>query len=359
MMIASVFVFGLSCSSVALPAGHGIGSGPLTMPSAERPLSLHTASQLKPMIRGLISQSGSPPAAVVPYLQGMVVLTTWASLQPTQSYNQSLTLVHPNPIDNVLKSIQKDPAKSHVMIRVRVFAGKDSPSWTMNLGGTAFRMNDFTCTATPLPAGCNGGSHTFSIPRWWGLGYQTAYDRFQQALGAAYDGNPVVSEVASPRCMVVFAEPMVRPYDAWSLTNLLNAGYTIPSDVACLEQEMISQATAWPHTHVTVNVNPYQAIFWKNGVPARSADALTTQTIIDYCRLQLGPQCFLANSEAGRPSATPGDPTYSYLYPMMVAGGVHTSYQVDSPGNTLNRPLYLTLNVAVAWGANSVEMTNL
>jgi hypothetical protein len=305
-----------------------------------------------------MAQGGFPPAAELPNIQGAVANTTWAKLQPNQSDNTSLRLVHPNAIDNVLKNIQRDPAKQHLLIKIRIFAGKQSPSWAMNLNGAAFQLNDFSCTSVPLPAGCNGGSRSYLVPRWWGPKYQAAYDRFQQALGAAYDGNPVIAEIDSPRCMVVYAEPMVRPYDPWSLTNLLNAGYTVPTDVACLKQEMDSQAISWPHTRVTVSVNPYENIFWKSGVATRSADAAVTKAIIDYCRVKLGAQCMLENAELGRPSATPGDPTYSYLYPMMFRAGLLTSFEVDNPRSTHHRALKLILDLAVAWKANSVEMTN-
>lgn len=314
------------------------------------------ASPFKPDLRGLVNDGQLPPADVLSQMAGLVAQETWANLQPTAADNASGTIVHPNQIDRLLNYVQRYAPVAGLRLKIRVWTGMYSPDWARTLGGASVPLNNYACASNPQPAGCNGGSQTIQAPRWWSPAFQAAYDRFQAALGRAYDSNPLIAEVSSPRCMVVWDEPLVRPWDQWSMTQLLAAGYSEAQDVACQEEQLTSLQAAWPHTIVSFAVNPYINIDANGGAPEFHVDLNTTASLMSYCRQQLGDQCLLQNDELGRACSMPGSPGYSAMYTTLAQEGTPLAFMVDTPAATAGRSLSSILGQAVSWHANSVEI---
>ena len=263
---------------------------------------------------------------------GWVVNVTWAQLQPASG----TAIASDNPIDQAMARIHSTQAYSGMHLRIRIFAGIDSPGWVDAMsGGSVYVYNS---------AAGQGGQ----VPRFWTSPVEQAYAHLQVLLAAEYDTNAAIEDVTTSACMTVFAEPLIREVtDPTSVANLLAAGYTEAADQTCQEDAIAAQA-AWTHTHSSIALNPYQAI---SSSGKSSVDEAFTQTLMAYCHSTLGQRCTLGNNSIR--TASMGT-QYEQMYSAMKGTGPTLYFQTAQAKLVGN--LQSTVGWAIAEGANDVEL---
>jgi len=287
---------------------------------------------VKPELSGLVDRTGAPPVALAPYMGGWVVNVTWASLQPTSG----ATIASDNAIDQAIALIHSTPAYSAMHLRIRIFAGIDSPGWVDAMsGGSVYVFNS---------EADQGGQ----VPRFWTAPVEAAYAHLQVLLAAEYDTNPVIEDVTTSGCMTVFAEPLIREVtDPTSVADLLAGGYTEAADQAC-QEDAIADQEVWTHTHSSIALNPYQAI---SASGSSSIDEAFTQSLMTYCHTTLGERCTLGNNSIRTASL---GPQYDQMYSSIKGAGPTLYFQTAQASLVGN--LQSTVLWAVCEGANDVEL---
>ncbi|MGA9114582.1 MAG: hypothetical protein WB802_12415 [Candidatus Dormiibacterota bacterium] len=303
-----------------------------TPPPTATPTPTPLPPTVKPELSGLVDRTGAPPASLAPYMGGWVVNVTWASLQPTSG----ASITSDNAIDKAIALVDSTPAYSGMHLRIRIFAGIDSPSWVDSMSGGSVYIYNST-------AGQGG-----QVPRFWTSPVEQAYAHLQVLLAAEYDTNPTIEDVTTSGCMTVFAEPLIREVtDPTSVANLLAAGYTEAADQTCQEDAIAAQG-AWVHTHSSIALNPYQAI---SGSGSVSIDEAYTQTLMSYCRSTLGSRCTLGNNSIRTASL---GTQYDQMYSSMHCTGPTLYFQTAQASLVGN--LQSTVLWAIGEGANDVEL---
>ncbi|MBV8979607.1 MAG: hypothetical protein JO086_01785, partial [Acidimicrobiia bacterium] len=260
---------------------------------------------LKPVLQGLLDRDGEPPAGYVPTaVRGWVVKAYWKDLQPTADG----PIASNNAIDQAIAAAHR----LGVGLKLRVYAGIYAPDWAKSRGGSPVSVVD--------PQDNEQGT----VGPFWTEDFGAAYADLQQKLAAKYDDVPEVREVAVSRCTTFFAEPFLRDKgEKTSVANLLSAGFSFDADQTC-EREEIDAHKVWAHTHSDVAFSPYQNIEKKG---ANSTDESFTETMMQYCRTNLGARCVLENNAI----RTPVQPDYTSMYDAIKQLGPPISFQTANP----------------------------
>ena len=297
-----------------------------TIPSS--PVSTAPSGPLKPVLQGLLDRDGQPPQQYVgTAVRGWVVKAYWKDLQKTPGG----PLTDNNAIDQAIVAARK----LGVGLKLRVYTGIYAPDWAKSLGGGPVNVVD--------PQDQEQGS----VGRFWTGDFGKAYADLQQKLAAKYDDVPEVREVLVSRCTTFFAEPFIRDKgDKGSVANLLGAGFGFDADQKC-HREQIDAHKVWAHTHSDVDFSPYQNIERKG---VNSVDERFTESMMDYCRTNLGARCVLENNSI----RTPVQPNYAAMYDRIKQLGPPISFQTANPNKVGD--LLSTLMWAAQQGANSVEL---
>lgn len=290
----------------------------------------------KPPLRGLISMGaykfvakGTPPVntmapieAVGGIFGGIVVIASWAQLQPTSSSS-----FDPSVIDNFLKQVRAYNRQypNRLAVKLRVWAGFMAPDWAKNIGGA------------PINIVHNGNPHT--IGRFWLPAYRKAFAKLQTLLAAKYDNEPLIREVAVTQCMSLTAEPFFVPDDVAGVlqtAGLNNANYRF-----CLSNA-IADYSAWKRTRLDFSVNVY-------GIGSASGDPAFTKKLMNACRASVGVRCVLDNHDLD--TTPPGGigPIQNYMKTL----GPEIEFQTyrETPANFEG-----TIKRGVALGASSIEL---
>jgi len=288
---------------------------------------------LKAVIHGLIDRSGMPPAGYP--VNAWVVQVDWSALQPQQGG----PIAANNAIDMAIAQAQAMNAHGgHVALKLRVYAGINSPPWAMQLGGAPFPVTDAS-------SGVSGMS-----PRFWTPQFDQAYAALQTALAAKYDNVPEIREVVMSQCTTVFAEPFRRQVtDQASLNAWLSAGYTMAADQACQESE-IKAHEVWQKTSSDLTLNPFLPVELGQGTKAAPPNLAFPISVMQDCREQLGVRCVLENN------SLKSDPTaaYSQLYQAMDALGGPITFQTAQTATVGDLPTAVALGAQL--GAASIEL---
>jgi hypothetical protein len=306
-------------------------TGALTPPSS--PGTTAPSGPLKPVLKGLLDRDGQPPAQYVgPAVRGWVVKAYWKDLQTAPG----APLTANNVIDQAVAAARRLNAPGLGLgLKLRVYTGIYAPDWAKSLGGAPVKVVD--------PQDQQQGT----VGRFWTDEFGRAYADLEQKLAERYDGAAEVREVVVSRCTTFFAEPFIRDKgDKESVANLLAAGFSFDADQTCHRQE-IDAHKAWAQTHSDVDFSPYQNIERKG---VRSVDEGFTESMMEYCRTNLGARCVLENNSI----RTPVQPNYAAMYDRMKAMGPPISFQTANPNKIGD--LLATLQWAAEQGANSVEL---
>jgi len=312
--------------------GQPQGSGPApngSPSSGPLPSAAPTPLPLKPVLGGLLTRDGPPPAAYLPVVGGYVVNVHWADLQPTAGG----PIVSGNAIDQALQQLHQLDPQGRLGLKIRLFAGIWSPDWAKSLGGAPIPVRDPTTGATG------------TVGRFWTADFGQAYQDLQSKLAALYDGVPEIREVTISRCTTVYAEPFIRDAnDSSTVAALEAAGFTTEADHACIAGQ-ITAHRVWARTRSDLSFNPYQIL---GGGAGQRIDEPFSESMMDTCRATLGNRCVLENNSLRTP------PLYATLYAKMQSVGPPLSFQtatLDKVGD-----LGQTLDYAVSAGAGSVEL---
>ncbi len=303
-------------------------------PSAS-PGTTAPSGPLKPVLQGLLDRDGQPPPQYVgTAVRGWVVKVNWKDLQKSPDG----PITENNAIDQAITAVRSVNAAARKLglgVKLRIYTGTDAPDWAKGLGGGPVNVVD--------PQDNQPGT----IPRFWSEEFGKAYADLQQKLAAKYDDVPEVREVVVSRCTTFYAEPFLRDKgDKASVANMLAAGFGVGTDQTCHREE-IDAHKAWAHTHSDVAFSPYQNIE-KKGV--NSTDESFTESMMNYCRTNLGARCVLENNAI----RTPVQANYEAMYDRIKAMGPPISFQTANPNKVGD--LLATLTWAAQYGANSVEL---
>ena len=239
-----------------------------------------TGASPKPLVQGLVDRHG-PVATKVGYrnvVNAGVISVNWSEIQRNQG-----GALATGAIDDAIRRAEA----AGNLVKLKVYAGRYSPTWAKNLDGAPYCLYDPPNTRT-----------CYSMPRFWTANFAAAYDDLLAKLAAKYEGNGRITTIQIARCTTMSAEPFLR--QAGTAANrraLLNAGFTVEKDEACLRQQLQSHATFLPSTRVDLAVHPYHRI---KSASAFVSDQDFTRSIMNYCRNVLGTRCVLGHTSLGK-----------------------------------------------------------
>lgn len=325
----------VGAAAVVCLVGSAAALGVHSTASRSRPPTPDAATgQLKPAIRGLITDVSSLATDSVNLSRSFLVSVNWAQLQRTPNG----PIVRDNAIDRAIEAIRSFNGGSNeppLQLKLRVNSGVGAPDWAKNLQGA------------PIPVTETFSSISGTIGRFWIDEFGDAYRDLQQKLATLYDAVPEVAEVVISRCTTIFAEPFVRHVtNQEAVRSMLAAGYTADADERC-QRAQIDAHTVWKETRSGLALNPYQRVRAGNDI---KIDQQFTERMMEYCRRQLGRRCVLENNSIRWP---PLGGSYASMYGKMRSLGPPTSFQTAAPSR-IGDPVQ-TLRWAIRQGANAVE----
>ena len=299
-------------------------------------------ASIKPPIRGLVSMgayrfvgAGGEPVNTLEPLNakpgifgGLVVIASWAQLQPTADAK----IADGNVIDKAMAEVRaynvKHPEKP-IAVRLRVWGGFMAPDWARSLGGP--------------PIVTTHKDKKRVLGRFWGKEYRQAWARLQQQLAAKYDSWPLIREVSVTSCMSFTAEPFFLPGEDPVQKPLRAAGFHEKAYRECLSHALDDYA-AWTSTRLVLSVNPFRAE--KGEGPG---DAEFTMALMKDCRRTLGRRCVFDNHNLATDLAKPLVP----IYALMKRLGPELAYQTFV---TTPKDFDGTIRKGVDQGAGSIEL---
>jgi len=316
------------------------------------PAGSAAAQSMKPPIRGLISMgaykfvgSGGPPVNTLAPLDakpgifsGLVIVATWAQLQPTRGAE----IEDGNAIDQALALVRaynrRNPQKP-LAVKLRIWAGFEAPDWAKSLGGP------------PIDTVHNNKPRTMG--RFWSRPYRKAWAALQDQLAARYDNLPLIRDVAITSCMSFTAEPFFLPTteaeEATVLTPLQQAGFTPAAYRKCLSNA-VNDYAAWKRTRLVFPFNPFRATVNKgSGAGTGQGDPHFTMQVMGACRQALGARCVFDNHDLNAPLGGPLRPIYSYM--TQLGGPIEFQTLNATPANFPG-----TIRLGVRTGAQAIEL---
>lgn len=299
------------------------------------------AQQAKPPIKGLVSMgafkfvgSGGDPVNTLEPLKakpgifgGIVVIASWAQLQPT-----SASEFNSDVIDKAMAEIRAYNAahpEKPLAVRLRIWGGFKAPAWTMKLGGP------------PITAVHNNKNRR--VGRFWSPEYRQAWARLQEKLAAKYDSWPLIREVSMTSCMSFTAEPFFSPSEESVQQPIRQAGFTEEAYKECLRSGL-SDYAPWKQTRIVLSVNPL-----RTGLNQGPGDPEFTMQIMRDCRRTLGVRCVFDNHNLDTNLPRPLLP----LYALMKQLGPEIVFQT---GGTNPKDFEGTIKKGVDMGATSIEL---
>jgi hypothetical protein len=268
-------------------------------------------------------------------LQGIVILATWRSLQPTPNSE----LPANNQIDQGLAAVRKYNAENPdapLAVKLRVWGGAYAPDWVMNESGGRFDL---------VHTNVNGKTKNMTLGHVWTAAYRARWVHLQELLAAKYDAEPLVHEVAATSCMMFTAEPFFIDTHPGALEPLRKAGLTDADYKACLNH-IVDDYAAWKTTRFETPLNPFEST---DGAKPQHELAFTLAWIRD-CHQRGGERCVLDNHDL---EAEEGGPDYRRMLDAMKSSGADVEFQTfrETPTDTAG-----TIRHAVDTGASSVEL---
>lgn len=291
---------------------------------------------VKRPIQGLIDRQGPPKGKNRAHIAGFVVKVRWADLQPTENG----AIAAPNAIDAALAKVRDPSSPVYGMkLKLRVFAGVDSPDWAKRLGGAPIKYVN-TKPGSSVMSG--------TLPRFWTTAYGTAYSQLQAKLAAKYDAVPEIRELTISRCSTLYDEMFARQLGSAQNTNAMRAaGYSTDVDKKCIKEAITAHAV-WKRTISDVAFGPLPVLENPDG----DADMAFTLQTMSYCRQTLGNRCGLQNNSLSVDKMS--TPRYVKIYDEMRRLGPPSVLQTATNAR-VGEPRAV-LSYAVGVGVNSVEL---
>jgi hypothetical protein len=297
---------------------------------------------IKPPIRGLVSMgaykfvgAGGEPVNTLEPLKakpgifgGLVVIASWAQLQPTAGAKVG----DGNVIDKAMAEVRAynaEHADKPLVVRLRVWGGFMAPDWVRNLGGP--------------PIVARHKNKQRHLGRFWSREYHQAWVRLQEQLAAKYDSWPLIREVSITSCMSFTAEPFFVPGEDEVQKPIRAAGFTDKAYRECLSHA-IDDYAAWKSTRLVLSVNPFRSEAGQG-----PGDPEFTMGIMRECRTSLGRRCVFDNHNLDTELPRSLLPIYALAKKL----GPELAYQT---GPTTPKDFDGTIKKGVAQGASSIEL---
>ncbi len=264
------------------------------------------ADHVKPPIRGLVSMGayrfvgkGGPPVNTLDPLNakpgifgGLVVVASWAQLEPAQGGDIDPDNVIGKALEDVRAYNTKNPQKP-LAVRLRVWGGFMAPEWATKVGGA------------PIEAVHNGTKRT--VGHFWAPEYRKAWANMQERLAAKYDSRALIREVAMTSCMSFTAEPFFLPTEEPVQKPVRAAGFTDAAYKQCLTHG-IDDYAAWKTSRIVLSVNPL-----RTGPNQGNGDAQFTMNLMRACRSTLHARCVLDNHDLEATATAALKPIYALM----------------------------------------------
>jgi hypothetical protein len=303
---------------------------------------LGAQDHVKPPIRGLVSMgafkfvgSGGDPVNTLDPLNakpgifgGLVVIASWAQLEPTQGGEIDPDNVVAKALADVRTYNEKNPQKP-LAVRLRIWGGFKAPGWAMKIGGE------------PIAAVHNNKNR--HVGRFWLPEYRKAWASMQERLAAKYDSRPLIREVAMTSCMSFTAEPFFSPSEDSVMQPLRAAGFTDASYKECLRHG-IEDYAGWKTSRIVLSVNPL-----RTGLGQGPGDADFTMGLMHECRNKLHERCVLDNHDLDTNLAKPLIP----IYALMKKLGPEIVFQTAA---TNPKDFDGTIRFGIEQGATAIEL---
>ncbi|WAC92301.1 hypothetical protein [Mycobacterium sp. Aquia_213] len=308
------------------------------------------ADAVKEPLRGLISMGAYKfaPALGEPdnsldtvrqksgLLQGIVILASWRSLEPTATSG----LADNNEIDQGLANVRKynqDNPKTPLAVKIRVWGGFWAPDWVMEDSGGKVPV---------VHTNFRGVAKDRTLGHVWDDRYHLRWAHLQELLAAKYDGDPLVHEVAVTSCMMFTAEPFSIDTRPAAVDPLRKAGMTDANYKACLNR-IVDDYAPWKTTRFETPLNPFKAT--DSGKPVHDVD-FTLAWMAD-CRKRAGDRCVFDNHDLDVPKKVNKD--LQTIYAAMKSSGAEVEFQT---GGASPPDLGAVIGYGVQQGATSIEL---
>jgi len=300
------------------------------------------ADCVKPPIHGLVSMgafkfvgSGGEPINTMDPLNakpgifgGLVVIASWAQLEPTQGSEIDPDNVIGKALADVRDYNSRNPEKP-LAVRLRVWGGFTAPAWAMKIGGE------------PILTVHNNKNRR--VGRFWSPAYRKAWASMQERLAAKYESRPLIREVAMTSCMSFTAEPFFSPSEDSVQQPIRAAGFNEKDYKDCLAHG-IDDYAGWKTSRIVLSVNPL-----RTGLGQGNGDAAFTMGVMRDCRKRLGARCVFDNHDLDTDLARPLIP----IYALMKLLGPEIVFQTAA---TTPKDFEGTIKYGIAQGATAIEL---
>jgi hypothetical protein len=269
-------------------------------------------------------------------LQGIVILATWRSLEPTPTSG----LADNNELDQGLANVRKynqDNPKAPLAVKIRVWGGFWAPDWVMQDSGGKIPV---------VHTNFRGVAKDRDVGHVWDDKYHWHWAHLQELLAAKYDGDPLVHEVAVTSCMMFTAEPFNIDSRPPALDPLRKAGLTDAKYKDCLNK-IVDDYAPWKTTRFETPLNPFKDT--DSGKPKHDLD-FTLAWMAD-CRKRGGDRCVLDNHNLDVPAKVDHDE--QLMYAAMKKSGAEVEFQT---GGASPPDLGGVIGYGVEMGATSIEL---
>jgi hypothetical protein len=225
---------------------------------------------------------------------GLVVVASWAQLEPTEGGDVDPDNLIGKALEDV-RAYNANPknAERPLAVRLRVWGGFMAPEWAMRIGGA------------PIQAVHDGTPRT--VGRFWTPAYRKAWASMQSRLAAKYDARPLIHEVAMTSCMSFTAEPFFLPTEDTVQKPVRAAGFSDAAYKQCLTHG-IEDYAAWKTSRVVLSVNPL-----RTAPNQGNGDAQFTMNTMKACRAALHVRCVLDNHDLDVDLGKPLVPIYALM----------------------------------------------
>jgi hypothetical protein len=308
------------------------------------------ADAVKEPLRGLISMGAYKfaPALGEPdnssdtvrqkagLLQGIVILASWRSLEPSPTSG----LADNNEIDQGLSNVRKynqDYPNAPLAVKIRVWGGFWAPDWVIEDSGGKIPL---------VHTNFRGVAKDRTLGHVWDDRYHLRWAHLQQLLAAKYDGDPLVHEVAVTSCMMFTAEPFSIDTRPAAVDPLRKAGMTDANYQACLNK-IVDDYAPWKTTRFETPLNPFKDT--DSGHPKHDVN-FTLGWMAD-CRKRAGDRCVFDNHDLDVPAKV--DKDLQTIYETMKKSGAEVEFQT---GGASPPDLGAVIGYGVSMGATSIEL---
>jgi len=306
---------------------------------------------LKPPCRGLMSRDVPAPPGM-PFLDNVCVQVAWRDLESADGV-----------FDGKGWDKIETARKANLKIRLRIFAGVHTPDFIKRLGGPALSDPDHGTDASKTGGIAMWNRHDNrggTVPYWWTPQFLDRYECLMREVAKRYEDVPEIREVVDSACMTLYAEPFYRAHaDAPTNERLFRAGLTFEKDRAAHERALRIHNDLFKHTRTSLAINAWDVI---DDSPSHLTISFKpTYEFVTWARAFMGEKLVLQNNGMGVEAACrPGQSaqTNHFCFLSQAAGpkGFQTRTLARLGGTADD--LFKTLDVALKFGANFVELPN-